>query len=126
LVGHAATENIELEEVEERVKGFSDKLLMPDITVLLTVSEEEQFRRINYRNKGNNSPSDELVLKDTGFRNRVNRFYDRLAEKEGWYRIDTTEMSIWQVAKRIIDRMEAEKNSAFRYEEQRKQIWALF
>ncbi|MFT4303992.1 MAG: hypothetical protein ACMXYG_05470 [Candidatus Woesearchaeota archaeon] len=88
--------------VNQAIKNAENyDLKKPVATILLTVSEEEQFRRINERNQGINEPHDERILTDTFFRRKTREYFMSTAKNEGWYIIDTTNRNLDQVTQDV-------------------------
>lgn len=104
LVYHAVLEETDLIEVKQMVKPFESYIVRPTKNVLLTVSKEEQIRRLNYRNGGNHTVSDKLSIEDESFRRSIEEAYTKLTEEESWIKIDTTNKSIDQVVDEIIEK----------------------
>ena len=76
-------------------------LAEPLQTVLLTVSETEQLRRIKLRNCGKNDFNDRKILDHYSFQRRMRDEYLNAAHDGGWKIIDTTHRSIDAIADEI-------------------------
>lgn len=81
----------------------SEDLIVPDRTILLTVNSKEQKRRINYRNQGINTHTDDLCLNDSIYREEVKTRYIDAANKNNWHVIDTSYLNIDQVVSKSIE-----------------------
>lgn len=85
--------------MDEMIAAYApeNSLFEPDRTILLLVNPEEQIKRINYRNQGVNTHSDELCLNDSIYREEVKKRYLDAATRNNWHIIDTSYKSIDQV-----------------------------
>lgn len=90
LVAHSIRENVPLEQMIELSKPYQDYLIVPDVTILLDVQPDEQIKRLNRRNKGNNSSSDRIILDNSSLRQKFRETYLEAAMRFGWQVIDTT------------------------------------
>ena len=75
LVAHSIRENVPLEQMIELSKPYQDYLIVPDVTILLDVQPDEQIKRLNRRNKGNNSSSDRIILDNSDLRQKFRETY---------------------------------------------------
>lgn len=94
LVAHSIRENLPLEQMIELSKPYQDYLVVPDVTILLDVQPDEQIKRLNRRNKGNNSSSDRIILDNSILRQKFRETYFEAAVRFGWPVIDTTGKSV--------------------------------
>ncbi|MDP2907192.1 MAG: AAA family ATPase [Nanoarchaeota archaeon] len=102
MVYYSVMENKSLYSVSAMVKPFIPYIVQPDINVLLTVSEEEQIRRLKFRNGTEHTISDLLSIEDDNFRKRINEAYQNIAKESSWVKIDTTNKSIDEIVDKII------------------------
>jgi len=90
LIPHAAYFNRDLDILEERVQPVIEGLLQPHQTVLITVDEDEQLRRLSEdRDPSTPSASDKFCF-DQEKRRAVRTMYEKIATRDGWSIIDTT------------------------------------
>ena len=109
IVPHAAYHGRDLEELEEELRPVTSRLLQPDQTILLTVDEDEQLSRLaSTRDLTNPTASDEFCRQSL-LRRRVREFYERIADREGWLKVDTTNQSSYDVLQQINQFREVEQ-----------------
>lgn len=77
-----------LEDVLNEIKLYIKKMIKPDKTILLQVSEEEWYERIYGR--GHLDNNDEKFIRDKKLRSKAMEIYLELAEKEEWIIFDTS------------------------------------
>lgn len=102
LVAHSIRENMPLEQMIELSKPYQDYLIVPDVTILLDVQPDEQIRRLNRRNKGNNSSSDRIILDNSILRQKFRETYFEAAVRFGWPVIDTTGKSVDETLQELV------------------------
>lgn len=102
LVAHSIRENMPLEKMIELSKPYQDYLVVPDVTILLDVEPDEQIRRLNRRNKGNNSSSDRIILDNGNLRQKFRETYFEAAVRFGWPVIDTTGKSVRETVQCLV------------------------
>lgn len=71
-----------------------DDFYKPNLVILLTVSPMIQKLRIESRNKGINTYTDQLCLTDDNYLKSSNKYYMQLYQKLDWKLIDTTKLTI--------------------------------
>ena len=93
LIPHSVYFNREFTQLERRVQPLLSNLSLPHRTILVTVDEDEQLRRLTEeRNPLKPTASDSFCF-DTDKRRKVKSLYERIAEREDWFVIDTTHKS---------------------------------
>lgn len=102
VIGYASRQNIDIESVYKSINVTREDLINPHLTIFLNVNEDTQRKRINGRGLSENSQSDYKCLENERYRERLFRNYKYISEKEGWHIIDTSAMSISEVANECI------------------------
>ena len=102
IVYYSVIENKELDYVKRIVEPFIHCIVQPTKNVLLTVSEKEQIRRLNYRNKGFHTLTDKLSIYDDNFRKKIYNTYQTVTKEGEWIKVDTTNKSINSIIDEII------------------------
>jgi dTMP kinase len=102
IVDYSARLGITPEEMMDKLPVTDNDFIQPDLTILLYVNETEQRNRINGRNNGVNTHSDELCLNNQEYRRKITDGYLGLAEKKNWKVIDTSDIGIEEVVSRSI------------------------
>ena len=101
LIPHAAYFDKDLNDLERALDLFETDIVKPDKTVLLTVSEDEQLKRITSRNGSRPfNLSDRLCLSDE-LRRKVRLLYQEIARRDNWAVIDTTTKTVADVIREI-------------------------
>ena len=85
----------------ELSKPYQDYLIVPDVTILLDVQPDQQIKRLNRRNKGNNSSSDRIILDNSSLRQKFRETYLEAAMRFGWQVIDTTGKSVEETVQEL-------------------------
>jgi len=80
-------------------------LVIPHLTILLYVNREEQKNRINKRNNGVNSGSDERCLYDENYGKVLSEQYLMVAKKLNWLIIDTSNITMNEVVEQCLSRI---------------------
>lgn len=101
VVDYSVRMSLPLERFEELFSPLLSGIVEPRRTFLLTASPEIQRARINLRNQGINTHTDELVLSSDGYVEESQRRYQILAKRKGWDIIDTSHCSIEETADMI-------------------------
>ena len=96
LIPHSTYHGVELGFLEHSLEFITQNLEVPTHTVLLTVSEDEQLRRLGLRDENKRTASDSFCLNRT-LRQRVHESYKSVAKREGWIVIDTNHKNIESV-----------------------------
>ena len=97
LIGYAARTGSNVDDLIKSIPISDEDFYQPDLTVLLYVNRDEQKNRINKRNKGVNSGSDELCLYNEDYGVNLAEKYLETARKNKWVVIDTTNLTIDEV-----------------------------
>jgi dTMP kinase len=105
LIGHASRKYLNVESFCEGMPVSPDDFEAPDLTIFLSLSEDEQRARIISRGASNNSKKDHKCLDDRLYRHYLFRNYVAVAKKENWLVIDTTSMAVEQVVDTCIERI---------------------
>ncbi|MCK5629457.1 MAG: AAA family ATPase [Nanoarchaeota archaeon] len=100
IIGNSLLHNISFESVESIARMYNPE--EPVNTFLLTVDEDEQLRRIKNRNKGKHTLNDSNILYDINYRVKMRGCYIAKAKQKKWHILDTTDKSIDQLAKEIL------------------------
>lgn len=103
VIGYASRQNIDIESVYNSIDVTKKDFINPDLTIFLNVNEDIQRRRINSRGLSKNSQTDYKCLEDKKYRERLFKNYEYISKKEKWYTIDTSTMSINEVADECIN-----------------------
>lgn len=103
VIGYASRQNIDIESVYNSIDVTKKDFINPDLTIFLNVNEDIQRRRINSRGLLKNSQTDYKCLEDKKYRERLFKNYEYISKKEKWYTIDTSTMSINEVADECIN-----------------------
>lgn len=104
FVPHSAFYGEDLEFLEQSFSPFTNRLVMPDHTIFLDVSAEEQLKRLRIRPEGADSPSDKFCL-DPVLRKNVREAYLKIAERDKWLYIDTTSKSVEEIVNELKGRL---------------------
>ncbi|MBR9703169.1 hypothetical protein GOV10_03975 [Candidatus Woesearchaeota archaeon] len=99
LVSHGVDTGLGYEGLILKSENLVRNIREPDLTVLLTVSEEEQIKRMYGR--GNISVNDKVCLEDAQHRMRFRDLYEDVATERDWFVIDTTDQEAGRVAVKI-------------------------
>lgn len=100
LIPHATYFNKDLAKLENDVLPFTFDLARPTQTILLTLPEEEQLRRISLRN-GEKTASDKYCMQQEA-RRKVRSSYESIAKRDGWRVIDTNENDVETILNALI------------------------
>lgn len=103
VIGYASRQNIDIESVYNSINVTKEDLINPDLTIFLNVNEDTQRRRINSRGLSKNSQTDYKCLENDKYRERLFKNYRYISKKESWHIIDTSTMSISEVADECIN-----------------------
>jgi dTMP kinase len=103
MIGYASRQGLDIEDFYESPPVSLHDLEKPDITIFLYVNEETQRARIESRELNENSPTDYKCLNDENYRKILFKNYCSIAIKQNWIYIDTSSMSIDQVAAKCIE-----------------------
>lgn len=101
LIPHSVYHNVDLNSLEHSLRFITEKLEVPTHTFLLTVSEDEQLKRLGLRSEGNRTASDTFCLNRT-LRRRAHESYKSIAKREGWTIIDTDHKNIESVMNEVL------------------------
>lgn len=105
IIGYAVIGDKDVSDVKRMLKPFEPYIIRPTKNVLLTVSEDEQIKRLKLRNGCKHTFSDKLSIESEEFRNKVNRMYHEFAYKnDSWAIIDTTNKSIENVVDEVFEK----------------------
>lgn len=94
LVAHCTYTGRDLGKVSHELAPFTRNLVMPDHIILVQVSEEEWYRRIQER--GPLDANDLKLLRKKEYRLRAAQIYDQLiaGDESRWIKFDTTGRTI--------------------------------
>ncbi|MGZ6519561.1 MAG: hypothetical protein ACXVED_18385 [Bacteroidia bacterium] len=102
LIGYSARSGKSITNLMEKLPILNQDFYQPDLTILLFVNRDEQKNRINKRNKGINSGSDERCLYDENYGKVLAEKYLMVAKELNWLIIDTSDMTMDEVVKECI------------------------
>lgn len=102
LIGYSAHSGKNINDLMENLPISNQDFYQPDLTILLYVNREEQTNRINKRNKGVNSGSDERCLYDENYGEALSEQYLMVAKKLNWLVIDTSNIKMSEVVKQCL------------------------
>lgn len=105
IIGHASRQGIKIDEFYKNLPISLEILERPNKTIFLYVNETKQRERIKSRGQENNSLTDYKCLNDMNYRKTLFENYCKIAEKEGWLYIDTSDLSIDQVVRVCVDKV---------------------
>ncbi len=105
VVGFASRQNLDIENVYKTSLTTKNDFLFPDLTIFLNVNKDTQRKRIVSRASSNNSKSDYMCFENEEYRERLFKNYKYVSEKENWYSIDTSLMSISEVVNECINKI---------------------
>ncbi|MBS3117544.1 thymidylate kinase [Candidatus Woesearchaeota archaeon] len=94
LVGYSVYSQRGVWDIKREFQFIMDGLEIPNHTILLTVQEGEQLRRIYERNGEIMTGSDTLSYNQSSFRRMINNMYLEIAEREDWLVVDTSTKAI--------------------------------
>lgn len=103
MIGYASRQGLKVEDFYKNLPVSLESLEQPSKTIFLYVSESVQRDRIESREFQGNSPTDRKCLMDVNYRKILFDNYCAIAEKEGWFYIDTSTLSIDGVVSACID-----------------------
>lgn len=101
LIPHSAYHGVDLSLLENSLGFITKTLEIPTHTVLLTVSEDEQLRRLGLRDENKRTASDSFCLNQT-LRQRAHEHYQAIAKRESWIIIDTNQKNIESVIDEVL------------------------
>ncbi len=90
IIGYASRNNIEIDDIYEKIPVSFEDLERPDITIFLHADKETQRTRIKSRGDSLNSILDYKCLNDESYQERLLANYARTCKKENWIRVDTS------------------------------------
>ena len=96
IIAYCTHTGTSLDSILPVIEPFSKELIIPERTILLEVSEDEWYSRIQKRDKID--ANDKRLLVQREKRLRAMELYGVLVEKYGWLRFDTTGMGVDQSA----------------------------
>jgi len=102
LIGYASRTGKNVSEVSNMIPVTHDSFYQPNLTIFLDVNKQEQVKRINTRNKGKNSGTDYLCLNDEHYSKTLADNYRSIAKQLNWNTIDTSNLTIEEVAEKCI------------------------
>lgn len=102
LIGYAARTRSNLDNLIKSIPISDEDFYQPDMTILLYVNRFEQKKRINKRNKGINSGSDELCLYNEDYGINLAEKYLETARNKKWVVIDTSHLTIDEVVQECL------------------------
>lgn len=102
LIGYSARSGKSVNDLMSNLSISDEDFYQADLTILLYVNRDEQKNRINNRNKGINSSSDERCLYDENYGKNLAEKYLMAAKKMNWLIIDTSNMTMDEVVKECI------------------------
>ncbi|MDP3014807.1 MAG: deoxynucleoside kinase [bacterium] len=102
LIGYSARSGKSLNYLMKKLPTSNKDFYQADLTILLYVNRNEQKNRINKRNNGVNSGSDERCLYDENYGKDLAKKYLMVAKKLNWLIIDTSNMTMDEVVKECI------------------------
>jgi dTMP kinase len=97
LIGYSARSSKSVDDLMKCLSLSDQDFYQANLTILLYVNRDEQKNRINKRNKGVNSGSDERCLYDENYSKDLAEKYLVVAKKMNWLIIDTSNMTIEEV-----------------------------
>ncbi len=107
IISHSVREKLDWRYTIDLILPYKEYLLSPERIILLDIEPEEQIRRINNRNKGENNSSDKIILENKILRDKFRVLYINLAQEYKWPIINTTHRRIEDVVKEFIQLIEA-------------------
>jgi dTMP kinase len=102
LIGYSARSGKSVNYLMDKLPISEKDFYQPDLTILLYVNRDEQKNRINKRNKGVNSGSDERCLYDENYSKDLSEQYLMAARRMDWLIIDTSNMTMDEVIKECV------------------------
>jgi dTMP kinase len=102
LVDYSTRMGIGVDELMAKYAVSHNQFYQPHAGILLTVSSEEQRRRILFRNGENLTDSDKNCVLDDSYRSNINLKYLFIAKQLNWRVIDTTQKGLNEIVSECV------------------------
>jgi thymidylate kinase len=94
--------SVSVDELMAKYSVSHNQFYQPHAGILLTVSPEEQRRRILFRNGENLTDSDKNCVLDDSYRSNINLKYLLIAKQFDWRVIDTTQKGLNEIVSECV------------------------